>query len=162
MKKAFTLMVAVLVLFTIACKKDSTTKKAASGENSWILDGVTYKTGITSRANTSGGDKTTLINFWTAVPTSDFRVNGVSVSFATVPTASGTLKLKGGVGGTLTANQFELAASTLTKTYAYLGADVDITVTVTGGKVKVVIPEITLKCTTSDPDVKLSGTVQEL
>ncbi|MEO6631099.1 MAG: hypothetical protein ABIN13_05230, partial [Mucilaginibacter sp.] len=141
---------------------DSTTKKTAGGENSWTLDGVTYKTAISNKGLTSGGDVTFLVNFWAAAPNADLRVNGVAVSFKEAPTASGTFQLKGGVGGTLAANQFELAAATLTNTYAYLGPNIDISVTITGGKIKIVIPEIMLKNAAGGADVKLSGTVQEL
>jgi hypothetical protein len=162
MKKTLTLAAAVIMLFMSACKKDGSNKKSISGDNGWTLDGVSYKTGLTYKTTTSGGEPTTLINFWEAAPNADHRVNGVAVSFKQSPTASGTFHLKGGVGGTLAADEFELAASTLTKTDAYLGTTVDITVTVTGGKLKIVIPEISLKSTTGDPDVKLSGTVQEM
>lgn len=154
-------MAAALLLFTVGCKKSETTT-TTSGNSSWTLAGITYKAAITNRTPTSGSNPTFLFNFWDAAPTADLKVNSLALSFKEVPTTSGTYQLVGGVGGTLTAKQFELAAGTHTLYYAYLGATMDVAVTVTGGKVKVVIPEITLKCTTAQPDAKLTATVQEL
>lgn len=143
-----------------ACKKDDSAK--ATGDNSWTLAGVTYKTTIGYKTTTSGGSVTALYNFFDATPSATVKVNSLSLSFVEAPTASGTYQLVG-VGQAKTAKQFEIAAGTVAPlAYAYIGSSVDIAVTVTGGKVKVVIPEISMKCTTTNPDVKLTASVQEM
>lgn len=158
MKKTLTLLFAAAMLIAAGCKKsDSNTP---SGNNSWTLAGVTYKTAITNKSTTSIGN--TLIYFWDAQPTTDLKVNSIALSFKTAPTTSGTYKLVGGAGGTLTGNQFELSAGTHTSAYAYIGAAMDVNITVTNGKARIEIPEITLKSTSSSPDAKLSASVQEL
>jgi hypothetical protein len=161
MKKLLPLVAIALILFTGACKKKDS-EVTPGGGGSWTLAGVSYKIAITNRSPTSGSNPTILLNFWDAVPTADLKVNSVAFSFKETPTTSGTYQLVGGVGGTLTAKQFEIAAGTHTLYYAYLGTAVDVTVTVTNGKIKIVLPEITLKSTSSQPDAKLTGTFQEL
>jgi hypothetical protein len=161
MKKLLSIAAAAFLLFS-ACKKSDSAITPSTASGSWTLAGTTYKVAITNRSPTSGSNPTILFNFWDAAPTSDLKVNSVGLSFKEAPTTSGTYQLVGGVGGTLTAKQFQLAAGTHTLYYAYLGATVDVTVTVANGKVNVVLPELTLKCTTSQPDAKLTGTLQEL
>ena len=142
------------------CKKDDKTE--VSGDSSWTLAGTTYKTAITYKGTTSGGTPMTMINFWDAQPTATLKVNSVALSFVETPTTTGTYQLVS-TGAAKTSKQFELSAGTVAPLYyAYIGSPIDITVTVTGGKVKVVIPEISLKCTTSSPDAKFTGTFQEM
>ena len=142
------------------CKKDDKTE--VSGESSWTLAGTTYKTAITYKTVTSGATPVTLVNFWDAQPTATIKVNAVALSFINPPTTTGTYQLVG-AGTATTSKQFELGAATVASSaYAYIGSPLDITVTVTGGKIKVVIPEITLKCTTGSPDAKFTGTFTEM
>jgi hypothetical protein len=159
MKKLLILMFAAVAI-SGACKKEDSPKTTA--DSSWTLNGTTYKAMVSNKGATSGGTVTTLINFWDAVPTTSLKVNSLALSFFESPTTSGTYQLVG-VGAAKTAKQFELSAGTTAPLYyAYIGSAVDVTVTVTAGKVKVVIPEVTLKCTTSNPDVKLTASVQEM
>jgi hypothetical protein len=160
MKKLLTL-VAVALLFLGACKKDKTEEVAAS--STWTLGGTTYKSLITYKTTTSGGTPMTLINFYDATPSATVKVNALAMSFVESPSASATYQLVG-VGQAKTAKQFEISAGTSAGlAYAYIGpAAVDVTITVTGGKVKVTIPEIAMKGTTATPDVKLTATVQEM
>lgn len=160
MKKLITLMAIAFALCS-ACKKDKS--ETASGDNSWTLAGTTYKAAITYKTTTSGGTATILYNFWDATPSATVKVNSLGLSFVEAPSASGTYQLVG-VGQAKTAKQFEISAGTTAPLYyAYIGATaVDVQVTVSGGKIKVTIPEVTLKCTTSNPDAKLTATVQEM
>ncbi|QKJ32777.1 hypothetical protein HQ865_24470 [Mucilaginibacter mali] len=159
MKKLITLM-ALAVAFCSACKKDKS--ETASGDNSWTLAGTTYKTAITYKTTTSGGTATILYNFWDATPSATVKVNSLALSFVEAPSASGTYQLVA-TGQAKTARQFEISAGTTAPLYyAYIGTSVDVQVTVSSGKIKVTLPEVSLKCTTSSPDAKLTGTVQEM
>jgi len=163
MKKLLPL-IAIVLLHLGACKKstDSSTTPTTTGDNSWVLAGVSYKTLISIRTLTSGGTVNTLFNFYDVVPSATAKINSVTLSFVTAPTASGTYQLVG-VGQAKTATQCEIAVGTaVPSAYGYIGASTDITVTVTGGKVKIVVPEITLKGTTGQADAKFSGSLQEL
>lgn len=152
---------AVAFALCSACKKDKT--ETASGDNSWTLAGTTYKTSLSYKTTASGSGANILYNFYDATPSSTVKVNAMTASFIETPSASGAYQLVG-VGQAKTAKQFELSAGTTAPLYyAYIGtAAVDVQVTVTGGKVKIVIPEVTLKCTTSSPDAKFTATVQEM
>jgi ribosomal protein L21E len=65
-------------------------------------------------------------------------------------------------GSATASNQVEVFAGSSAGVYAYRGAAINVTVTLSGGKYKVVIPEITVMGTAGTPDVKLSGTFQEM
>ncbi len=156
-------MAAVILLATGACKKSDTTANT-SGKSTWTLGGTSYTTVFSYRNVTGGGSSNTLLSFYDSIPSgSNPNVNSVNFTFNTAPTASGTYQLSGTVGGTLTATQCELSAGGAGKSYAYIGTPVNITVTVTGGKITIVVPEITLKSTVSGTaDAKLSASVTEI
>ncbi|MFD2144203.1 hypothetical protein [Mucilaginibacter antarcticus] len=160
MKKLLLLICAGALLFTIGCKKQDQ-EVAPQGNGSWTLAGVSYKANVTYKGPTSHGEF--LINFWESAPTADLKVNSLALSFKEDPTTSGTYQLVG-YGTTLSGKQFTLAAGTKEGlAYAYIGAtNIDVTITVTGGKAKVVIPEITLKGASGQADAKLSASVQEM
>ncbi len=149
-----------VIIFTMGCKKNEA-EATPQGNGSWTLAGVTYKANVTYKATTSQGD--ILLNFWEATPSATVKVNSLALSFKENPTTSGTYQLVG-YGTTLTSKQFTLAAgSSAGAAYAYIGANaVDITLTITNGKVKVVIPEITLKGASGQADAKLTASVQEM
>ena len=160
MKKLFTLMAAAFVLMAGACKKDK--QENTSADNSWTLNGVKHTVAFSNKSETSGGTPTTLIIFADGIPSgAASNVNTFNISFKKAPAATGTYQLVGGVGGTLTDNQFELFAGGPEGVYAYLGDKLDVNITVTNGKVKVTFPEISLKSTTSAPDAKLTAAVYE-
>lgn len=159
MKKLLSIAAAAILLFS-ACKKGET-NAPVSNESTWTLAGVNYKATITYKGATSGGD--ILANFWDGTPSATVKVNSVALSFKQDPTTSGTYQLVG-IGTTPVGKQFQLSTGTKEgAVYAYIGATpVDVTVTVTNGKIKAVIPEVTLKSTTSAPDAKFTATLQEM
>ncbi|RYU89342.1 hypothetical protein EWM62_13505 [Mucilaginibacter terrigena] len=157
MKKILFIMAAAMLVFA-GCKKDKTEK--TGGNNTWTLAGTTYKVAYTNKSATSGARPSTLVIFADA-GFNDPKVNTFNLSFATPPTASGTFQLMGGAGGDITGNQFELFAGGDGKAYAYLGTAIDVAVEVTGGKIKVTIPEIMLKSASGGADVKLTASVYE-
>ena len=165
MKKVFTVLAAALVLFTVACEKNDTkTEEAAvaSASSSYTLGGVNYKvvySGVTQTNNKHNyifADRTPAAGMF----------NFLSVSFKTAPT-TGTYQLISldGNAPITAANQCQIGASNNTTLgYGYVGTGtVNINVVVTGGKVKITIPEISvLESPSGNSNVKLSGTVQEL
>lgn len=46
--------------------------------------------------------------------------------------------------------------------YAYNSVGVKVRVTVTGGKLKIVVPDVSMMSTTGQPSVKLTASVQEM
>ena len=163
MKKVAAIMAMAVVLFTSACKKDENgTEVAAAATGSWTLGTNTYKVAFSNKGLTGGGNPVTLIIFADDANILSSNVHTLNLSFKTSPTTSGTYQLVGSVGGNLTSNQFELNAGSPAGVYVYLGAPVNVDVTVSGGKVKVVIPEITVKSSNSaQSDLKLSAILQE-
>ncbi|MFD0752321.1 hypothetical protein ACFQZS_19355 [Mucilaginibacter calamicampi] len=158
MKKAFILVI-TLALFAAGCKKNDT---AASVESSWTLGSTTYKAVASNKGTTSGGTATTLLSIWDAVPVgASPTVNSINFTFQTAPTTSGSYELVG-LGTALNANNFQLSAGGPGGTYAYNSVGVKAQVTVTNGKVKVVVPEVSMMSTTGQPAVKLTANVQEM
>jgi hypothetical protein len=159
MKKLLSMAAAAILLFS-ACKKDET-NAPVSNESTWTLAGVNYKATITYKAPTSQND--ILLNFWDGTPSATVKVNSVALSFKQDPTTSGTYQLIG-YGTTPVGKQFTMAAGTKEgAAYAYIGANpVDVTVTVVNGKIKAIIPEVTLKGASGNPDAKFTATLQEM
>lgn len=165
MKKIFTIIAAALVLFMGACKKSETVtpETPASSGNSYTVNGTTHKV-VYSGVITSGG-KYSLI-FADRTPIAG-EFNFLVVKFKTVPT-TGTYTALTMMGDPPIANANEChigASNNIGTGYGYIGAGtapITIQVTVTGGKAKIVIPEITVQQTPSNANVKLSGTVQEI
>lgn len=160
LKTSLFALTALFVLSTSGCKKDGEDEVIPNTviAGNWKLGTNSYKVAYTSKGTTSGGGVIAI--FADAILTSP-TVNTLNLTFKTTPTVSGTYQLVG-MGASTTDKQVELFAGNSTTVYAYLGTAVNIEVTVVGGKVKVVIPEVSVKSTTGSSDVKLSATVQEL
>jgi len=158
MKKAFILVITI-ALFAAGCKKSDV---AASVDSSWTLGSTTYKAALSNKGTTSGGTPTTLISFFDAIPVgASPTVNSINFTFLTAPTASDSYELVG-LGTALNANRVQLSAGGPGGTYAYNSTGVKVQVTVTGGKVKIVIPEVSMMSTSGQPAVKLTASVQEM
>jgi hypothetical protein len=156
MKKAFILVI-TLAIFAAGCKKKDA---EPSVESSWTLGTTTYKAALSNKGATSGGN--TLLSFWDAVPVgASPTVNSINFTFLTPPTTSGSYELVG-MGTALNANNFQMSAGGPAGVYAYNSVGVKVQVTVTGGKVKIVVPEVSMMSTTGQPAVKLTASVQEM
>jgi len=158
--KKLLLLVITIALFTTGCKKNDVT---ASVDSSWTLGSTTYKSAASLRVTTSASTPNTLINFYDVAPngSNTASLNSATFTFLTPPTASGSYELVG-IGTALNANNFQLAAGGPAGVYAYIGTGVKVQVTVTGGKVKIVVPEVMMKSTSSLPDAKFTASVQEM
>ncbi len=164
MKRIFTIIAAVTVLFLGACKKSETvTPDNSSSGNSYTVNGTTYKVVYSTVTNVGG--KYSIV-FADRTPVSG-EFNFVTVKFKAAPTTGTyTVVTMAGDPPIANANECQIGASNNTTTgYGYIGAGtapVTVQVTVTGGKTKIVIPEITVQQTPSNANVKLSGSVQEI
>lgn len=67
-----------------------------------------------------------------------------------------------GMGMALNANNFQMSAGGPAGVYAYNSVGVKVRVTVTGGKLKIVVPDVSMMSTTGQPSVKLTASVQEM
>ena len=159
MKKAFILLITI-ALFSAGCKKSDV---SASVDSSWTLGTTSYKSAASLRVITSGGTPNTLINFYDVAPngSNTASINSAVFTFLNPPTTSGSYELVG-IGTALNANNFQLAAGGPAGVYAYIGTGVKATVTITNGKAKIVVPEVMLKSTSSQPDIKFTASVQEV
>jgi hypothetical protein len=168
MKKVLTMMAAALVLLTSACKKEDSAKEetttSGTGTNTYTLGGTTYTVVYSGVTQTNGkynyifADRTPAAGMF----------NFLSVSFKTAPT-SGTYQLISLADNApiSAANQCQIGASNNTTLgYGYIGTGaVNIDVVVTGGKIKITIPEISViesATSGSTATVKLSGTVKDI
>jgi hypothetical protein len=158
MKKAFILVI-TLAIFAVGCKKKDA---EPSVESSWTLGTTSYKAVMSHRITPSGGTPEVIISFLDAIPVgSSPTANSLNLTFKSAPTSSGSYELVG-LATALNDNNFRVAAGGPGGVYAYIGTGVKVQVTVTGGKVKVIVPEIMLKSTSSLPDIKLVASVQEI
>jgi hypothetical protein len=158
MKKAFILVI-TLAFFAAGCKKSNV---SASTESTWTLGSTSYKAVMSNKGPTSGGTSNTLLSFWDGVPVgASPTVNSINFTFLTPPTTSGSYELVG-MGTALNANNFQMFAGGPAGVYAYNSVGVKVEVTVTGGKLKIIVPEVSMMSTTGQPAVKLTASVQEI
>lgn len=158
MKKAFILVI-TLAMFAAGCKKSDV---SASVDSTWTLGTTSYKAVMSNKGPTSGGTSNTLLSFWDGVPVgASPTINSINFTFLTPPTTSDSYELVG-LGTALTANRFQLSAGGPAGVYAYNSVGVKVQVTVTGGKIKIVLPEVSMMSTTGQPAVKLTANVQEM
>ncbi len=154
----------LLLLFTLAllisgCKKSDV---SPTGDSSWTLGSTTYKGAFSVRVTNDGSSPSTIFNFFDAVPTnSSATLNTINFTFKAVPAESASYELIS-LSNELVGNRVQIAAGGPAGAYAYLGSPVKVQVTVTGGKVKIVVPEITMKSNSTLPDAKLTANVQEM
>lgn len=162
MKKSFIKKIASflamwMVLLIASCQKDTTTVTVDAG--SWTLGANTYKVAYAVKTQTSNGQ--TMFIFSDVVLTgANPQANTVALTFATAPTASGTYQLVSAAGNT-TGNQVQMSAGSQSSAYAYIGSPVNVDVTVSGGKVKLVIPQLSLIGTGGQASANFKATLQE-
>lgn len=123
------LMLALFATSFVSCGKDDEEKPAELGSNSWVINGLTYKTGTLTPPAFSG-------NNFTATST-DNGGGVVGITFSAKPTTSKTYTV---VLGTATPGADECRITVLNtndpKTFLSTGRAGDVvSVTVTGGKV---------------------------
>ena len=143
----------------ISCSKNDDDETPVAVTNGWKLGANSYTTVFAMRVATGGNTAVTAMD---AIPTgSSSNVNTFIAYFSTVPTASGTYRIVS-YPSALTATQVGIAAGGPNGTYVSTGAGtVDATVTVSGGKITVTVPQITVKKTNSTEELSASGTIKE-
>jgi hypothetical protein len=146
----------------ISCKKDSDDTTATT--SGWKLGTTSYTTAFATRINTGSGTTPGIaLTAMDAIPTSSntSSLNTFVAYFSTAPTANGTYRVVA-YPGTLSATQVGIVAGGPNGTYASTGAGtVDATITVSGGKITIVVPPVTVKKTTSAEELTASGTIKE-
>lgn len=160
MKRTLVLLSALMILFASSCKKDEgeTPETPTTAGNSYKLNGTTYNVAYSGTSTVNGH-----LNYIFADRTpAAGEFNFLTVKFKGTPT-TGTYQLVTMANNPpiANANQCQIGASNNTTLgYGYVGTGtVNIDVTVTGGKIKIVIPEISVETTPGGAMVKLSGTV---
>lgn len=162
------LLIAAIAASLAACSKsdDSATPGSTIPADGWKLGATGYKQSLTVRQDNQG-----LVN---ALDGTAKPINTFGVCFKTYPTASGSYKIVGLVpdsvawapNSRLAAGEVVLIATTAqasgsNKTYYTTGVEgKSATVTVTGGKIKIEVPEIAVTSGASDT-LKLTGTIAE-
>jgi hypothetical protein len=162
MKKLF-LIIASSCLLISSCKKSTTSAPTATTTtpaNGWKLGATSYSTAFAGRTGPAS------LSAFDAVPSgSSPTANTCNVFFSAFPAADGSFTIvKYPAPAALTATQIGLTAGLYTSSTTYYSTGFDgivATVTVTGGKIKVVIPEVWVKNTTGADSLKLTGTVIE-
>jgi hypothetical protein len=168
----FAMLVIAIAASLFACKKEDTSSSSGSiPANGWRIGTTNYTTAFAMR-NVGMPNN---IGAFDAVPSAN-NLNSVVVLFNNVTgIAAGTFKV------VFKANQSDLLADEIivgastgynqstgqyNKQYATVpGETVNATVTITGGKAKVVIPQINIvayPATPSSPTTTFAGTIQEL
>lgn len=167
--KKLLLFIASSALLTASCSKKedpapatpSTPTTSGIPTNGWKLGTVTYTSAIVAKSGAN------ILSAMDGIPSgSSPAVNSLNVYFSALPTANGTYSIvKYPSTTSLTATQIGVTAGlyATSTTYSTTGFDgINATVTVTGGKIKVVIPEVWVKVTGGGTDsLKLTGTVLE-
>lgn len=158
MKKVTTFFATAMILFFTSCKKENT----STDSGSWQLGATTYKVAYSGKTQLSGSTSNTLYIFSDVVlQGSNPQANTLNLAFTAPPAASGTYQLVSSASSGITGNQVQVSAGSQSSSYAYIGSAVNVDVTVTGGKIQVVIPQVTMTSTSGQPTVTLSATVRE-
>ncbi|MES2702193.1 MAG: hypothetical protein V4649_06115 [Bacteroidota bacterium] len=160
MKKTILVCAAALALLA-SCKKSSTSGPSSTiPASGWKLGSTSYTTAYAGRTGANS------LSAMDAIPSgSSPNTNTMNAFFATLPTTGGTYRIVAWPATTpLTAGQVGLTTGlyATSTTYRSTGTDaVDATVTVTGGKIKIEVPEVWVKTTTGTDSAKLTGTITE-
>ncbi len=169
MKNAVLALITVCIMCLGACKKDANKKPTNTSNvpaDGWTLGTTQFKEAIGARTITnSGGHAYTVVVAFDALPSgSNPTTNTFQAVFATAPTANGTYHVVLFPGPTvLAADEIGIVAAGPDASYTSTGsASVDATVTVTGGKVKVSVPAVQVKKTTSTDVLNVTGTITEM
>lgn len=168
MKKIIVGILSISVMFFASCEKKEDPAPAPPSApttpsiptDGWVLGTTTY---TTVYAGKSGANSLSAMD---GVPSgSSPAVNTCNIFFETYPTADGTYSIvQYPSTSPLSATQVGITAGlhATSTSYASTGIDgISATVTVTGGKVKVEIPEVWVKVTGGTDSLKLSGTIIE-
>lgn len=167
MKKSLSILLMAFVLFAGACKKDSTQKEKENAANGSYKLGDKNFNIVYSDVTTAGGGYNVMFADRTpaaVLAAGDGIMNYLIISFKVQPTA-GTYQLMGYQESPPTGDKQCQVATSNNKaiSYAYVGTgSVNIVVEKVGGKLKVIIPEITVQEHTTKVEVKLSATVTEM
>ncbi len=137
-----------LTVIAASCKKS----EDSGPTNTYSVNGTSHSPSTVVRQ--------ALINGLQAVEGNGTSASQVLVSFKTLPTADGTYKV---VSSADSANQVDITYQSGANLYdSYDKSTANATVTVSGGKIKIVVPEIYLKSsTTANDSVKFSATLTE-
>jgi hypothetical protein len=168
MKKLLLSIVSAGILVASCSKKDDpapttpTTTTPTIPTDGWKLGATSYTSVVVARTGPNS------ISAFDAVPSgSSPTSNTLNVFFSAFPTASGTFAIvQYPSASPLTATQIGVTAAVTasSSTYASTGTDgISATVTVSGGKIKVELPEVWVKKTGSGStdSLKVTGTVTE-
>ena len=165
MKHLLLSLTAISLLFA-SCKKSSSSSSTTTIPSAgWKLGTTSYTSAYVARFGVTGSAGTSVeLTALDALPTAS-APNKCTIYFPTYPTTGGTFHVAT-VGTTisLSATQIGVTAEIgATATYyASTGLDnIDATVTVSGGKIKVVIPDVWVKIVGGTDSLKLTGTVLE-
>lgn len=161
MKKITLLSAIAMLCFFTACKKED--NPAAADAGSWTLGTTTYQVAYSGKTQLSGSTTNTLYIFSDVVlQGSNPQAHTLNLTFTAPPTVSGTYQLVSSASSGITGSQVQVSAGSQSGTYAYIGTGaVNVEVTVTGGKIKAVIPQVTMTSTSGQPNVTLSAAVRE-
>jgi hypothetical protein len=168
MKNAVFFLITICIMCLGACKKDANKKKTNNSvpADGWTLGTTQFTEAVGARTITnSGGHSYTVIVAFDAPPSgSNPTTNTFQAVFATAPGANGTYHVVLFPGPTvLAADEVGIVAAGPDASYTSTGTGpVDATVTVTGGKVKVVVPAVQVKKTTSSDVLNVTGTITEM
>jgi hypothetical protein len=144
----------------VSCAKSDDDETPVTTTAGWKLGTNTYTSVFSMRVATGSNTAVTSMD---AIPTgsNSANVNTFIAYFPTVPTTNGTYRVAA-YPSALTATQVGIAAGGPNGTYVSTGAGtVDATVTVTGGKLTITVPNITVKKTNSTEELTASGTIKE-
>lgn len=159
MKRVAAFFVTAILFFSGACKKEDTN---TDDPGSWQLGATTYQVAFSGKTQLSGSTTNTLYIFSDVVlQGSNPQANTLNITFTAPPAASGTYQLVSSASSGITGNQVQVSAGSQSSSYAYSGGAVNVDVTVAGGKIKVVIPQVTMTGTSGQPAVTLSASVRE-
>jgi len=159
--KKLLLSLAALSLLSASCKKSSSSSPSPSTpDNGWKMGTTTYTSVFVARSGSSPTSAS--LTALDALPTAATQ-NKCTIYFSAFPSAGGTFRVAS-VGSviSLSATQIGVTAQIGSTFYASTGFDgIDATVTVTGGKIKVVVPDVWVKNIAGSDSSKLTGTILE-
>ncbi|MCW3121476.1 MAG: hypothetical protein JWQ38_968 [Flavipsychrobacter sp.] len=144
----------------------TTTTTTAIPTNGWKMGATSYTSVYVSRSGPTGSSSGAAVGLTAldAAPTAS-TINKCTIYLPSYPTAGGTFRVvKVGSVVTLGATEVGVTAQLASSSayYASTGLDgIDVTVTVTGGKIKVVVPDVWVKNIAGSDSMKLTGTILE-
>ena len=156
MKKITSILTIAMVVLFASCQKETATVEAGS----WTIGSTTYKVAYSFKTQTSNG-KTMFVFSDVVITGANPQANTVALTFATDPTTSGAYQLVSSASGNTTGNQVQISAGNQASAYAYIGSPVNVDVTISGGKVKLVIPQLSMTGASGQANANFTATLQE-